>query len=40
VALVIVVFCQAEFPMSGLSLLQGSPTEFGVSESDGENWVM
>ena len=35
-----VVFCQVEISASGLSLVQSSPTECGVSESDRKASIM
>jgi hypothetical protein len=40
VCLVSVLCCQTEVSASGLSLVQGSPTEFGVSECDREDSKM
>ena len=39
-ALVSVVYCQGEVSASGRSLVQGSPTECGVSECDRESSIM
>jgi hypothetical protein len=39
-SLVIVVYCQEEVSASSWSLVQRSPTEWDVSECDGEAWTM